>query len=210
MKRTFYYEFEQGSDEWYKIRSGCITGSGFKNLITQKWGRGAQTYVDNIIHVLKTGESDLQHFSNAATEWGNEQEPYAARAYRYTKLTEVALPAFVKVHPLVGCSPDFITQTGNVLGEIKCYYTKGKVLAREGKIEKVYVPQCNFNAAICGCTEFDYVTFDPRNNNGEKLFIERHKVDKILLRSSESRINRAINQINSELLTSFPMFKFDL
>tara|TARA_R110002020_G_scaffold129623_1_gene290108 strand:+ start:5361 stop:5996 length:636 start_codon:yes stop_codon:yes gene_type:complete len=205
--RSFYYEFEQGTPEWFEIRSGCITGSGIKNLLTQKMGKGFYGYVNNIIEVINTGESDLQHFENVATRWGNEYEPHAARAYKYKVLQELSTPAFVKTHPLIGCSPDLITQGDNVLGEIKCYYTPNKASNLRGKIEKVYIPQCNFNAAVCGCSEFDYITFDPRNE-GQKLWIERHKVDTALLSNMQYRINVAIRMINEGTNSSYPKFKF--
>ena len=74
----------QGSAEWLAARAGCLTASAIADMIAKtKTGEAAASRANlraRLVAERLTGVPQ-DSFSNAAMQWGNEQEPFARAAY---------------------------------------------------------------------------------------------------------------------------------
>jgi hypothetical protein len=127
MSGTIHY-MEQRSDEWLAHRVGRVTASKIVDIMaTTKSGPSASrgNYAAEIIAERLTGESAESGFTNAAMQWGIDQEPHAIAAYSFMHDTDVEAVGFID-HPTIdlsGCSPDGLIGTQGMC-EIKCPNTK--------------------------------------------------------------------------------------
>ena len=74
---------EQRTDEWFAARIGKVTASRVADVIAKTksgYGAGRANYLADLVVERLTGQK-AQGFSNAAMEWGTEQEPHARAAY---------------------------------------------------------------------------------------------------------------------------------
>jgi len=107
----------QRSAEWFKEREGKLTASVFGQAAGLAPGSRQQLW--RRLHKLETFEG------NAATQWGEDNEPVALGAYEIAKQTKADLCGFVP-HPEIdwlGGSPDFLIGLEGG-GEIKCPMSK--------------------------------------------------------------------------------------
>lgn len=111
---------EQGSEEWFRVRSGMPTASKFATVMA-KGAKGAESktrdeYMRKLVGEIITGEP-AESYTNAAMERGHEMEGEARALYAYLRGVEPYQVAFIKNGPK-GCSPDALI--GDVgMAEIK-------------------------------------------------------------------------------------------
>lgn len=130
-------EIEQGSDEWFALRTGILTASVFADVMAEgRDGPDAGVRVNLMRHLAAEiiSERPMETFSNAAMQRGREQEPWLIEQYvgeqhrrafaRREEAPSVRLVAFVRrtirdplmTEPLVvGCSPDALVGEDGVL-----------------------------------------------------------------------------------------------
>lgn len=129
---TPHWSIQQGSLEWYKIRYGKVGGSTSKGLMID-----SDTLLDELISArLEDFEVDEDPFMNSAMERGNDYEPMARKAlaeYTGYDFLECGWLQSTEI-PLIGISPDGITQDLKVACEIKCPGRKKHVAILRGKI----------------------------------------------------------------------------
>ena len=101
----------QGTGAWLYERCGYITASRFRDVLdfTQKGKPGAKrtAYLWEVVIERLTGQP-ADHYSNAAMEWGTEQEPHSRMAVEAATGYMIEETGFVK-HPslpMIGGSPD--------------------------------------------------------------------------------------------------------
>jgi putative phage-type endonuclease len=170
------YNFEQGTDEWFSVRLGKITGSGFHNLLSNsKSGVGlsktALTYAYQLIAERLTGCRD-EFGGNKYTEWGNENEALAREFYEAETFNPVGQVGFVEKNEWCGCSPDGLVGEDGMI-EIKCPSTKKFVeIIYTGDIPDNWIAQMLFNMWVCEREWCDFVLFDPRMKD-RKIWIKR-------------------------------------
>jgi len=103
---------EQRTEEWFSARLGKVTASRVADVLAKiKSGESAsrKNYKMELVVQRLTGKAG-ESFTNAAMEWGTEQEPFARMAYEAHTGTFVKEEGFVD-HPTIegfGCSPDGI------------------------------------------------------------------------------------------------------
>ena len=76
-------DMEQRTDDWYAARLGKVTASSlYKVLAKTKTGYGADrgNYMTQLVLERVTG-SKADSYTNAAMQWGIDQEPFARAAY---------------------------------------------------------------------------------------------------------------------------------
>lgn len=173
------FDFEQGSDEWFSVRLGKITGSGVSALLgkstTNGWTQTAYTYAYQLIAERLTGQSD-SFKGNQYTEWGNLQESRARELYQYETFHTVDEVGFVEKDDWCGCSPDGLVGDDGMI-EIKCPASKKFVeIVHTKTIPKEWIAQMQFNMWVCDREWCDFVMFDPRMEE-KQLFIRRIKAD---------------------------------
>lgn len=115
-----FWDIEQNSDEWYQLRAGKLTGSGFGKIMSnfgKAFGDPAKKYASNIAIEQLTGKAISSDYSNAHMERGHEQEPIARMMYEDEFFCEVTNGGFFDCG-FVGVSPDGLVSDDGVI-EIK-------------------------------------------------------------------------------------------
>jgi len=111
------YDIEQHSEEWHKVRYGKIGGTLSKGLFIK-----SDTLLEDVLSEL-VEDFDLQEsFQSYDMIRGNELEPEARKAlnaYLGIELKEVGWLQCEEI-PLLGISPDGITECETISAEIKC------------------------------------------------------------------------------------------
>jgi putative phage-type endonuclease len=168
---------EQRSPEWFQARLGKVTASRIADLMARtRNGPGASraNYEAQLIAERLTGVVESS-YSNAAMQWGTDNEPLARSAYEFLMGVEVVEIAFVE-HPAIemaGASPDgLVGDLGMV--EIKCPNTATHLATLLGApIADKYVKQCQWQMACSGRKWNDWVSFDPRLPESMRFYRQR-------------------------------------
>jgi putative phage-type endonuclease len=189
---------EQRTEEWFAARLGKVTASRVADVLAKiKSGESAsrKNYkMELVVQRLtnKVGES----FTNAAMEWGTEQEPFARMAYEAHTGTFVKEDGFVD-HPTIegfGCSPDGIVGEGLI--EIKCPNTANHIeTVLENKAPSKYIPQMQCQMAVTGAKWCDFVSFDPRVPEDLQLFVVRVERDQEYIDSMEVEVKQFLSEV---------------
>ena len=189
---------EQRTEEWFAARLGKVTASRVADVLAKiKSGESAsrKNYkMELVVQRLtnKVGES----FTNAAMEWGTEQEPFARMAYEAHTGTFVKEEGFVD-HPTIegfGCSPDGIVGEGLI--EIKCPNTANHIeTVLENKAPSKYIPQMQCQMAVTGAKWCDFVSFDPRVPEDLQLLIVRVERDQEYIDSMEVEVKQFLSEV---------------
>ena len=189
---------EQRTEEWFSARLGKVTASRVADVLAKiKSGESAsrKNYkMELVVQRLtnKVGES----FTNAAMEWGTEQEPFARMAYEAHTGTFVKEEGFVD-HPMIegfGCSPDGIVGEGLI--EIKAPNTANHIeTVLENKAPSKYIPQMQCQMACTGAKWCDFVSFDPRVPEDLQLFVVRVERDQEYIDSMEVEVKQFLSEV---------------
>jgi len=165
---NIYNDIEQGSDEWFSLRSGLCTASEFSKLITSTGAPSKQmeAYAYSKACEKFAGEPVDAFQGNSWTQAGTEDESAAREHYAFTTGHEVTEVGFVTTDdPECGCSPDSLVNDdgllelkrlkGNLLIEATLYYK------RNAKLPPKYVPQVQGQMMVCERDWCDVVLYNP-------------------------------------------------
>lgn len=165
---------EQRTEEWFKARCGKVTASRVADVVA-KTKSGYAASRDNLMAQLiverLTGKPS-ETFTNAAMEWGTQQEPIARAAYAARIGQLVDEVGFVD-HPTIewaGASPDGVV--GGFLVEFKCPNTATHldyIFAQ--KVPTKYFYQIQWQLACTGKSGAEFCSFDPRLPENLQLLI---------------------------------------
>lgn len=168
---------EQRTEEWFQARLGKVTASKVADVMAKtKSGYAASrdNYMAQLV-VERMTNKQADSFTNAAMEWGTQQEPFARAAYEIKTGVVVEEVGFIN-HPRLpnaGASPDgLVGEEGMV--EIKCPNTATHIetlLSKE--VPWKYYAQMQWQMACTGRLWCDYVSYDPRMPENTQLFIQR-------------------------------------
>jgi putative phage-type endonuclease len=194
---------EQGTDEWFNARIGKVTASRVADLMA-KTKTGYSTSRDNYMAQLvceNLTKTKAEGFTNAAMEWGTEQEPFARAAYEAKTRVMVEEVGFVP-HPSIewaGASPDGLVGDDGLV-EIKCPNTATMIdTLLTGKVPSKYNTQMQFQMACTGRAWCDYVVFDPRMPVKAQLFIKRVERDNAFIKEMEAEIVNFLAEVNVQI-----------
>ena len=189
---------EQRTEEWFAARLGKVTASRVADVLAKiKSGESAsrKNYKMELVVQRLTGKAG-ESFTNAAMEWGTEQEPFARMAYEAHTSTFVKEEGFVD-HPTIegfGCSPDGIVGEGLI--EIKCPNTANHIeTVLENKAPSKYIPQMQCQMACTGAKWCDFVSFDPRVPEDLQLFVVRVERDQEYIDSMEVEVKQFLSEV---------------
>lgn len=193
----------QGSDEWHEARLGRVTASRVADVIAKtKSGPAAsrKNYEAQIIAERLTGEK-AETFSNAAMQWGTETEAEARSAYSFHVGIDVEEVGFV-VHPDIeasGASPDGLIGDDGMV-EIKCPNTATHIdTLLSGKVPTKYQTQMQWQMACTGRYWCDFVSFDPRLPEKQRLFIQRVDRDEERIEDLQSEVVEFLAEIDRKI-----------
>ena len=187
-------DVEQGSDEWKAARLGRVTASRVADMTAKTktgWGASRANYLAELVAERLTG-APAERYTNAAMEWGSENEA-AARSV-YEMMTDATVEQVGAVlHPSIDmalASPDGLVGTDGLV-EIKCPSTATHIdTLLTQTIPDKYIKQMQFQMACTGRAWCDFVSFDPRMPGDMQLFIKRvNRYDELIAElEKETRI----------------------
>jgi len=194
---------EQRSPEWFAARLGKVTASRVADVIAKtKTGYSASrdNYMAQLVCERMTGVQG-ESFTNAAMQWGTDQEPLARAAYEAAQDVLVDETGFV-IHPRIqeaGASPDGLVGMFGLI-EIKCPNTATHIeTILSDKVPGKYITQMQWQMA---CTErdwCDFVSFDSRMPEGLQLFIKRVEFDFIYVKMLEYEIQEFLDELETKI-----------
>ncbi len=167
----------QKTPEWYAARLGKVGASRIADLMARtKSGYGASrnNLMAELICERLTGVP-TQGYTNAAMQWGIDNEAAAKAAYCFMMDAAVEDAGFID-HPAIkmaGCSPDGLVGSDGLI-ETKCPNTGTHVetLLTE-TVDGKHVLQMQFQMAVTGRAYCDFVSFDPRVPPEMQLWVKR-------------------------------------
>jgi putative phage-type endonuclease len=195
--------YQQANREaWLQARLGKVTASRVADVVAKtKSGYSAsrENYMAQLICERLTGKP-TEMFSNAAMEWGTEQEPHARAAYSAKTGELVEEVGFIPHHdiPGSGASPDGFVGEGLI--EIKCPNTATHleyVLA--GKPPEKYVTQMQWQMAVTGAPWADFCSYDPRLPEHLQLLIVRVSRDATRIAELEAEVQWFLGELENKV-----------
>jgi putative phage-type endonuclease len=193
---------EQRTDDWFAARLGKVTASRVADVIAKTktgYGAGRANYMADLVVERLTGKK-ASSFTNAAMEWGTEQEPYARAAYAAKTGILVEEVGFID-HPTVamsGASPDGFAEEGLV--EIKCPNTATHLeYIFDGKPPQKYVTQMQWQMACAGKPWCDFASFDPRLPERLQLLVVRVLRDDDYIKMLEQEVTIFLQELDDKL-----------
>lgn len=193
----------QGSPEWFALRLGKVTASRVADVIARTktgWGASRANYAAELIAERLTGVS-AAGFTNAAMQWGTDQEPYARAAYEAAHGVSVYECAFV-VHPEIaasGASPDGLVGDDGLV-EIKCPQTATHLdTLLNSDIPGKYLTQMQWQMACTGRQWCDFASFDPRLPPSMQLFVQRVPRNLSVIVGLESDVTDFLAEIDAKV-----------
>jgi putative phage-type endonuclease len=194
-------EIIQGSPEWHAARLGRVTASRVADVIAKtKSGASASrgNYLAQLVAERLTGTA-AESFTNAAMQWGTDQEARAREAYAFFTGSTVSEIGFAP-HPTIaiaGASPDGLVDE-NGLVEIKCPNTATHIETLLGSaIPAKYEAQMLWQMACTGRAWCDFVSFDPRMPADMQLFIKRMPRDEERISKLENEVQDFLNEVGA-------------
>jgi putative phage-type endonuclease len=193
---------EQRTDDWFAARLSKVTASRVADVIAKTktgYGAGRANYMADLVVERLTGQK-ASSFTNAAMEWGTEQEPYARAAYAAKTGILVEEVGFID-HPTVamsGASPDGLAEEGLV--EIKCANTATHLeYIFDGKPPQKYVTQMQWQMACAGKPWCDFVSYDPRLPERLRLLVVRVPRDDDYIKMLEQEVTTFLQELDDKL-----------
>jgi putative phage-type endonuclease len=191
---------DQGSDDWFAARLGKVTASRVADVIAKTktgFSTSRANYAAQLVAERLTGTVQ-ESYTNAAMQWGTDQEPEARTAYQFLHNAAVELVGFVP-HPAItmsGASPDGLVGTDGLV-EIKCPNTATHIeTLRGGAIPEKYATQMYWQMACTGRQWCDFVSYDPRLPQNMQLFVQRLRRDDNRIRNLETEVSAFLVEVD--------------
>jgi len=200
-----YINLEQGSDEWKQARLGHVTASNMAEVMSK--GKGTAEAVGRYKYKVRLVAERLtmtagESYSNAAMQWGIEQEQFACIAYEAQKETFVDKIGFV-LHPDIkwlGVSPDRIVGHEGLI-EVKCPNTTTHLdYLFDNKVPAEYYKQIQCQLWVTGRQWCDFVSYDPRLPKRNQLLIVRTERDESLIKEMEVQTLQFLAEVETLII----------
>ena len=197
-------DMEQRTDDWFAARLGKVTASSlYKVLAKTKTGYGADrgNYMTQLV-LERVTQSKADSYTNAAMQWGIDQELFARAAYEAAKGVLVEEVGFVQ-HPTIamaGASPDGLVGDDGMV-EIKCPDSKTALECwlSENPVEGKYFAQMQWQMRCADRAWCDYVVFDPRMPAKAQLFVTRVTRDDEWLATTETEVVKFLAEVDAKV-----------
>ena len=194
---------EQRSPEWFAARLGKVTASRVADVIAKTksgYSTSRDNYMAQLVCERMTGTQG-ESYTNAAMQWGTDQEPLARAAYEAAQDVLVDETGFV-IHPRIqeaGASPDGLVGMFGLI-EIKCPNTATHIeTILSDKVPSKYITQMQWQMA---CTErqwTDFVSYDPRMPEGLQLFIQKVDFDPEYVKTLETEVIAFLCELETKI-----------
>ena len=200
-----YINIEQGSDEWKVARLGHVTASNMADVMSK--GKGSAEAIGRYKYKVRLVAERLtqtaaESFSNAAMEWGVEQEQFAAMEYEAANNVLTDKTGFW-LHPDIkwlGVSPDRLVGHEGLI-EVKCPNTTTHLgYLFENKIPTDYFKQIQCQLWVTGRQWCDFVSYDPRLPKRNQLLIVRTERDESLISEMEAETLKFLDEVENLII----------
>jgi putative phage-type endonuclease len=168
---------EQGTLEWFAQRMGKVTASRVADVIAKTktgYSTSRDNYMAQLVCERLTG-TVAESFTNAAMQWGTDNEPLARAAYE-AKMDVLVDEVAMITHPRIehaGASPDGLVGDDGLV-EIKCPNTATHIdTLLTQTVPGKYITQMQWQMSCTNRKWCDFVSFDPRMPKELQLFIKR-------------------------------------
>ena len=194
---------DQRSEEWFKARLGKVTASRVADVMARtKSGYSASraNYMAELICERLTGQP-AERFSNAAMQWGTDNEPHAKASYSFMRDAAIVDVGFVPHGTIAdfGASPDGLIGADGLI-EIKCPNTSTHLeTLLSDSIDGKYMTQMQVQMSCTGRQWCDFVSFDPRLPVDMQLFVRRVERDNARIAEIESEVSAFLGEIAKKL-----------
>jgi putative phage-type endonuclease len=200
---------EQGTESWFANRLGKVTASRLADLLAKtKTGYSASraNYMTQLV-LERITQTRAESYSNAAMQWGTEQEPFARAAYEAHTGQMVEEVGFMP-HPEIeasGASPDGLVGDCGMV-EIKCpsSSTALEVWLTHSQggnpVDAKYYAQMQWQMRCADRQWCDYVVFDPRMPTKAQLFICRVERNADWLKTTEDEIVKFLAEVDAKVV----------
>lgn len=194
---------DQKTEAWLLERLGCVTGSRFGDVSRldrtgNAYLKSRETTITEIVLELITGQPGAM-WTSKATNWGNEQEPFARMAYEAHTGEFCEQVGFIRhpQHIQIGCSPDGIVAGGRKGYESKCPLTPTVHLdTLLHGMPQEHMEQVQGGMWVCGLDEWDFVSYHPLFPPGMQLYVETIKRNEIFITMLKKHVLSAVEEIN--------------
>jgi putative phage-type endonuclease len=199
---------EQGTESWFADRLGKVTASRLADVLAKtKTGYSASrtNYMTQLV-LERITQTKAESYSNAAMEWGTEQEPFARAAYEAHTGQMVEEVGFIP-HPDIeaaGASPDGLVGDDGMV-EIKCpsSSTALEVWLTHSQggnpVDAKYYAQMQWQMRCADRAWCDYVVFDPRMPAKAQLFVTRVHRDDEWLAVTEGEVVKFLAEVDAKV-----------
>lgn len=191
---------EQRTEEWFAARLGKVTASRIKDVMAGKTTAARRNYIAQLVAERLTNKAP-ESFTNAAMQWGTDQEPFARAAYEARTGVLVDETGLVD-HPVIpnsGASPDGLVGDDGLV-EIKCPNTATHMetlLTRTPDSD--YIGQMQWQMACTGRKWCDFVSYDPRMPENLQLCVIRVNRDDKKIGEIEKEIIKFLAEVDEKL-----------
>ena len=194
---------EQRTEEWFAARCGKVTASRVADIIAKTktgYSTSRENYLAQLVCERMTGKP-ADSYSNSAMQWGTDQEPFARAAYEAAKDVLVDELGFA-THPTIsmaGASPDGLVGLFGLV-EIKCPNTATHIdTLLNQTVPTKYITQMQWQMACTQRQWCDFVSFDPRMDEGLQLFIKRVEYDPIYVAQLEKEVINFLMDVEDKI-----------
>lgn len=189
----------QGTEAWHAERLGKVTASRMADVCARTksgWGAGRKNYMAELVAERLTG-TRAEGFTNAAMQWGTDQEPEARVAYEFYRDATVFEVGFVP-HPSIadtGASPDGLVGDDGLV-EIKAPNTATHIeTLLGGTVPEKYVLQMQWQLNCTGRQWCDFASYDPRLPESMRLFVQRVHRDETQIAALEKDVVEFLTEL---------------
>lgn len=185
----------QGSEEWFKARTGVVTASRFAAVMSSDKLATYKNYLAEIVAERLTGQM-ADSYTSKEMQWGIDHEDEARMVYEAIKGVEVQQTGLLKHAELeAGASPDGLVGTDGGI-EIKCPNTATHITTLlSGKAPSKYYAQMQGQMWIGELRWVDFVSYDPRLDDKNAVFITRVERDNEYIKDLEERVTKFLAEV---------------
>ena len=194
---------EQNTPEWHQARCGSLGASAVHEALAKTktgWGAGRANAKARIVLERLTG-TPQESFTNAAMQWGHDQEDNAAIAYVFLTGNPTEVCGIYK-HPSIEgthASPDRLVGEDGLL-EIKCPNSATHLdTLLSKKVPAKYITQMQWQMAVTGRKWCDFMSFDPRFPEQHQVFIQRIERDDKRIAELEKDVAEFLAEVEADL-----------
>jgi len=194
------HNFEQGSEEWHKLREGKFGSTDAQAV--QANGKGLETKCYEKVGELIAGKV-IDDWTNEHIERGKEHESIARSLYQIETDNWVDEVGYVELNKRVGCSPDGIVGDDGLV-EIKCPSDKNFIrYVFEKKVPKKYFWQMQYQMWVTDRKWCDFVNFNKHLDKISIIRIERDEeaIEKIVegVKAGIEKVEEILEKVKMDL-----------